>query len=217
MPGIGKTSLLSWIAQEYNGMMISFNGDGNVQRFYNLFLEHTKDPLNAFGQVLLTRCGISSDLVQFFKFEEAIAYCRTMLQLADDKPLVICVDEIGVLEDGAVKLMHYLMNAMDDTSQRGKLIFVFSHVLPSFLLLEASPKTGTGRPVILLDLKLIDLKVMLDSFCDPTFPRHNAEVVKACQLYPAVHQLFLSCSGHPPGCVRGLPCSIQEISYCHTR
>jgi len=80
------------------------------------------------------------------------------------------------------------MSAMD--AGGGKLIFIFTHIMTEFL---AQLETASGRKVHQLPLPHLEIYVW-----------KNIPDLSEAARHPALHQLFLSCSGHPRSIFDGI-------------
>jgi hypothetical protein len=145
---------------------------------------------DAFGHLLLNACGVPTEYSSLLLFAQSLAEYRLISKMADDDVLLVLVDEIGHLESPHDRqTLSALMSAMD--THGGKLIFIFAHIMQEFLN-QAS--TGSGRPVIPLPLPPLEIDIW----------KKITGLVKASSEFPALHQLFLSCSGHPRSIFEGI-------------
>lgn len=197
MPGIGKTQLLLQIAaasKEYKEVnvtpiYVTFNGGFENTTTYKTLLT-TSQPANAFGQLLLFLCSVPLEYSKDLTLRDSLAAIRRIYDMKDaDDVLLILVDEIGHLGDATQDLLHGLMSAMD--ASRGKLIFIFAHIKASVF---ESEETESGREVVQLPLPPLEIDIW----------KKDEKLASAANSFPAVHQLLLSCSGHPRAIFDGM-------------
>jgi hypothetical protein len=199
MAGIGKTQLLLQIgatitSTEKGDMVrstyISFNGGTQNKKDFRSLYNECRNYDDALGQLLLKLCNVPERLYHFLTIEQSIKLYRTISKMADDDVLLILIDEIGHLEESmGVEALKDLMSAMD--AGGGKLIFIFTHIMTEFL---AQLETASGRKVDLLPLPHLEIDIW----------RNIPDLSKAARDHPALHQLFLSCSGHPRSIFDGI-------------
>jgi len=202
MKGIGKSELLKQVGTKINiteihatATYIAFNGGGRLGSIFLAQLKKGVSCEDAFAQLLLTSCGVPTEAIKTLDIEQAMAEYRKLHQLDDAHTLVICVDEIGFLPDiDAMRAISALMSLMD--ASKGKLIFIFAHINEEFL---DKASTWSGRKVIPLALPPLDIDIWTK----------NPELQKA-STHSALHQLFLSCSGHPRAIFDGLRVACDE-------
>lgn len=179
----------------------TFNGSGASTRLFNNSLNQNRsrpDYSTAFGHVLLVACGIEWETVKDMSFETSLELFRLVMQMGQEESLVIFVDEVGQLDDtDAAGLLHYLMSEMD--ARRGKLIFVFAHILQTFLNKMA---TGSGRTVT--PIPLFGLHI------DAWMTLLGEAVEKAAAKHSGIRQLLLSCCGHPRAICEGVPKACEQ-------
>jgi len=207
MKGIGKTEALKQIAahllptlsaalgRKYESLYVTFNGGGTDMQ---LFLDRAAGSPRAapsydraFGTLMVKQCcRIEPSAIPDVEFKIALATVRRAHAMADGDVLVVLVDEIGHLGDEtAAATMQALMSQMDAAG--GTLIFIFTHILEGIL---NSGATGSGRRVVVLPLQPVQLQTW----------RAIDGLAAAAAKFPALHQLFLSCSGHPRSIFDGI-------------
>jgi len=215
MKGIGKTRLLYEIGNSARNMIdgkkvesiyITFNGGGQVKdTFLELARSHLSNSEKAlftygapFGHLLLQTCGVPNELASGLTLNQSLALYRRISKMSEEDVLLILVDEIGHLDQSgsniAESLISSLMSCMDE--HMGKLIFIFSHIRQEFLNLQA---TNSGRVVLPLALPHLDIDIW----------KNIPGLKKASNDFPALHQLFLSCSGHPRSIFEGIAYAIK--------
>jgi nucleoside-triphosphatase THEP1 len=218
MRGIGKTRLLYEIGEKVinnniNGLnkkvipiYISFSGGSdNLSIVSGCLFKLGSNPnllANCFGQMLLINCGIPKDYVYPLDFDQCLTIYRKISN-AEDAVLVFLIDEIGHFgNDIAMKMISTLMSEMDvahDGNNNNNLIFIFSHISQQFLKQQG---TNSGRPVIALPLTSLDIDIW------KYLPNKDPTLIEASNKFPALHQLFLSCSGHPRSIFEGINVAI---------
>ena len=186
MKGIGKTELLKNVCQGRRALYVTYNGGGAAGDYCLSPSEINEKYLDSFGRLLLASCDVPSSQTRNILFEESLELIDKVIPGAG--PLVICVDEIGELEmqkSGlGVAVLSSIMKAMDKA--QGRIIFIFCHILQSFLDRQI---TNSGRVVIPLPLPHVELAVVMKHL-PPT-------ILSACREHSGIHQLVLACSGHP--------------------
>jgi len=122
-------------------------------------------------------------------FNEAIAFVRSRRGKGKSGQLVICVDEMVHLDEVneefnegknmtlAQRIMSKCMAWQD--KEKGKLIFIFTAIVDT---MYTQLQSRSGRRVEPLPLAMIPLADVFGSIID---------------VQPGVHQLILSCAGHP--------------------
>ena len=95
------------------------------------------------------------------------------------------------------------MRQMDNA--KGKLIFVWTAIDDDLLRRQES---GSGREVRALGLQPLPLPVIFS----PASAVVDAALLTKCKEVPAVHQLVLSCAGHPRACFDGLRSVTEEVT-----
>jgi hypothetical protein len=214
MKGIGKTELLKQIGsrnsnvgeKNVKSVYLTFNGGGVQLKHFTSFLQESSknvyNYLDAFGQLLLHLCGIPSKFHCRLNFQQCLEQFRFILNLEEEDILLFLVDEIGHISPPHDKgLLHELMSSVD--AGEGKLIFIFAHIMEEFL---DESCTGSGREVITLPLPHLDIDIW----------KKDPDLLEASSMYPALHQLFLSCSGHPRSIFEGIPKAIKQNSLLLT-
>eukprot|EP00405_Crypthecodinium_cohnii_P022073 CAMPEP_0206482286 /NCGR_PEP_ID=MMETSP0324_2-20121206/38801_1 /ASSEMBLY_ACC=CAM_ASM_000836 /TAXON_ID=2866 /ORGANISM="Crypthecodinium cohnii, Strain Seligo" /LENGTH=677 /DNA_ID=CAMNT_0053960239 /DNA_START=158 /DNA_END=2191 /DNA_ORIENTATION=+ len=210
--GIGKTALLVHIAtttapsvDNVKGLYMTFNGGlGLTSTFHLARTKSSSGNLaDAFAAALLVRCGLKPEDAYNASFQQTYPWLRQVLSCGPNDTLLICVDEIGGLQqcrsdNWPVDTMSALMREVDRF--KGQLLFIFSHIEDSVLTRGAS---GSGREVLALKLPALPPDVWkkmeaLDQW------RH------AASQHAAIHQLLLACCGHPRCLVDGLPAALHE-------
>jgi len=91
---------------------------------------------------------------------------------------------------------------MDSTESAGKLIFIFAHISQEFLNQQA---TGSGRCVIQLPLPPLEIDIWKKLKFSELW-----DLNEASRNHPSLHQLFLSCSGHPRSIFEGIPVALSK-------
>lgn len=192
MKGIGKSELLKQISKrivaidQINVKSIYFTFLGGPGQTKSKFLEDfetTNNYCNSFGHILLDSCGVPAHLIENLSFAQSLKLYRSILKISETDVLLILVDEIGYLEPPHdILTIKSLMNIMD--INEGKLIFIFAHTSQEFLNKQV---TVSNRPVISLALSSLNVDIW----------RKIPNLVEASTKWPVLHQLFLSCSGHP--------------------
>ena len=189
MAGIGKTTMLLYGLQELigtggKGVYLSFNGNGTANS--NVFADSKASSadrlsLHCFGDVLMAVLRVQDDLYRVLKFQQSLTLFRTAMDMTEEQPLVLFIDEVGHLKepDGLLK---ELMSEAD--SRDGKLVFVFAHISQQYLNMCA---TGSGRTVIPLPLEALPIDAW----------KQDADLKVSAQGHAGIHQLLLQCCGHP--------------------
>ena len=132
------------------------------------------------------------------------------MQCPDDACLVICVDEVieldlknrqgnGITEMSMAQHMMSQCMSLQDASE-GKVIFIFNAILDSMFM---SLKSLSGRAVRALPLNMIPLHFVFSGLL-------SEKLRTLAGRLPAVHQLVLSCAGHPRATVDGLPLATEK-------
>jgi hypothetical protein len=212
MKGIGKTQLLVQIgaickhsSEGYNvhSIYITFNGGGqNADQFIESY-HKCNNYSNAFGHLLLRNCNVPQHLYSQLNFNQSIQLIRDISKLAENDILLILVDEIGHLYNPHDKCaISSLMSCMDSTESAGKLIFIFAHISQEFLNQQA---TGSGRCVIQLPLPPLEIDIWKKLKFSELW-----DLNEASRNHPSLHQLFLSCSGHPRSIFEGIPVALSK-------
>lgn len=212
--GIGKTELQAQIcakwAKEALGrdtatLYVSYNGGGKAGAYCQNFSTMASPLIDSLGHLLLVSCGMEESGAKKMNIETAIAHIRQKMQCPDDACFVICVDEIieldlknrqgnGITEMSmAQHMMSQCMNLQD--SSEGKVIFIFNAILDSMF---TRLKSLSGRAIRALPLNMIPLHLVFSGLL-------SAKLKTLAGRFPAVHQLVLSCAGHPRATVDGLP------------
>ncbi|CAE7570495.1 unnamed protein product [Symbiodinium microadriaticum] len=204
MKGIGKTQLLlnslELVKNVSNTKAIyfTFNRQGDLKdRFHESFSKGNRYD-TAFGHALLTACGASLAAVEACDFDKCLDVIRGLVCADVAERLVIFIDELGLLdayekEPVVVPLLQSLMRQMD--KQKGKLVFVFSHLLEEMLKRGATDASGRkidGIPLVALATDIWRT--------NPDF----SEWAEAARKHSGIHQLLLSCAGHPRCLFEGL-------------
>ena len=219
MKGIGKTELhkqictnwvVSALGEQAETIYISYNGGGRAGAYCQdastmMSLRKTGwSWIESVGHLLLVSCGVDIKVAVQANFDQAIAFIRSQLGKEKSGPLVICVDEIVHLDEVneafnrgnemtlAQLIMSECMGRQD--KEQGKLIFIFSAILDS---IYTKLMSQSGRRVDPLPLSMIPLSDVFGSIIDD-------RLRKLAEDQPGVHQLILSCAGHPRATVDGL-------------
>ena len=189
MAGIGKTTMLLYGLQELigtggKGVYLSFNGNGTANS--NVFADSKASSadrlsLHCFGDVLMAVLGVQDDLYRVLKFQQSLTLFRTAMDMTEEQPLVLFIDEVGHLKEPD-SLLKELMSEAD--SRDGKLVFVFAHISQQYLNMCA---TGSGRTVIPLPLEALPIDAW----------KQDADLKVSAQGHAGIHQLLLQCCGHP--------------------
>ena len=235
MMGIGKTALL-WhclhnvvpeavqeLADEKGeqeptfgakAVYLTFNGDGSIARDWkNAYVaQGTKSHCHhcdAFGSALLASCGVDISVATKLAFEQSLRLYRQILNMSPHESLILMVDEVGVLDRkwfsqretiGSTPLLAELMQEMDKS--HGKLIFIFSHIRQDVLNKQ---ETLSGRQVLPLSLPALSVNAWALE------PQPLAEQLRtAAASNPGIHQLLLSCCGHPRSVFDGITAAVSQ-------
>ena len=204
MKGIGKTQLLLNSLQAVENLSstkavyFTFNRHGELKdRFHDSIAAGNRHD-EALGHAVLTACDLPKELAMTCNFDECLGIVRKLVSASSDERLVVFIDELGLLdayekEPVVVPLLQSLMRCMD--KRKGKLVFVFSHLLEEMLERGATDQSGRkidGTPLVALAIDIWRT--------NPDF-RAWAE---AARKHAGIHQLLLSCSGHPRCLFEGL-------------
>ena len=230
MKGIGKSALLlhgvdvvvpqavTELAEERilqgpalaaQAVYLTFNGGtGMTDRFVEAFRAAGSSSYhnfqNAFGSALLASHGVDMKAAQKFDFAESLKLYRKILHMSEQGSLVLMVDEVDELskaldeqpESATTLLLAALMRGMDEGN--GKLVFIFSHIRQDVLNEQA---TGSGRKVVPLCLPALTIDVWA----------LEADLKEAAEQHPGLHQLLLSCCGHPRSVFDGIKRAKSDI------
>jgi hypothetical protein len=216
--GIGKSEIegricAGWakmaLGENAKTIYVTYNGGGAANSYCTDKMQILRNGGygNSFGHLLLVACGIPEEVAIQVPILRALSYVREKLG-CEEAPLVICVDEVIELDRGEVatevntevestwppssRCMSALMKLQDQ--EKGKLIFVFTGILDSMFV---TLKSLSGRSVDTLPLSLLPLSDVFEHIISPTLK-------KLAKAQPAVHQLVLSCAGHPRATTDGL-------------
>jgi len=216
MKGIGKTQLLLNSLQVVENLSntkavyFTFNGQGNLKdRFHESHRQgHSHD--RAFGHAILTACNVPQGLAMTCNFDECLGILRKLVSASNDERLVIFIDELGLLdayekETVVVPLLQSLMRCMD--KWKGKLVFVFSHLFEDMLTRGATQQSGRKVDGVSLAALAVDFWKTNPAFC---------AWATAAQRDAGIHQLLLSCAGHPRCLFEGLKVkAVQDLCNCN--
>ena len=204
MKGIGKTQLLFDFLQAVENLShtkavyFTFNRHGELKdRFHDSIAAGSRHD-EGLGHAVLTACDVPKELAMTCNFDECLGIVRKLVSASSDERLVVFIDELGLLdayekEPVVVPLLQSLMRCMD--KRKGKLVFVFAHLLEEMLKRGATDQSGRkidGTPLVALATDIWRTS--------PDF-RARAE---AARKHAGIHQLLLSCAGHPRCLFEGL-------------
>ncbi len=196
--GIGKTTFLMYGALSVapkcgmKGGYVTFNGCGAQKQAFLKSRGRGHSHLDAFGHMLISWCGIDEECVYDLPFKDCLELYRRMLG-CKSQDLALFIDEIGDLgESQAADTLSELMSFMDQGN--GTIVFVFSHIIEHFLQ-EAA--TGSGREVKVLPLPALPIDVW-------KMECGLKDWNEAASGDKGIHQLLLSCCGHPRSLFDGL-------------
>ena len=204
MKGIGKTQLLlnslELVKNVSNtkAVYFTFNRHGDLKEKFQESRRQGHDHAKALGHAFLTACDVPEELAMTCNFDECLGIVRKLVSASSDERLVVFIDELGLLdayekEPVVVPLLQSLMRQMD--KQKGKLVFVFSHLLEEMLKRGATDASGRkidGIPLVALAIDIWRT--------NPDF----SEWAEAARKHSGIHQLLLSCAGHPRCLFEGL-------------
>jgi hypothetical protein len=224
--GMGKTELhkqicTNWVAsalgEEAEAIYISYHGGGKAGAYCQdastmmSFRKTGWSWIESVGHLLLVACGVDVKVAVQANFDQAIAFIRSRLDKEKSGRLVICVDEIIHLDEVneafnrekemtlAQLIMSECMSRQD--KEQGKLIFIFTVILDS---MYTKLMSLSGRRVDPLPLSMIPLSDVFESIIDD-------RLRKLAEDQPGVHQLILSCAGHPRATIDGLKAAKQHL------
>ena len=224
--GIGKTELhkqicTNWVTsslgEKAEAIYISYSGGGKAGAYCQdaSTMEAYKKTgwgwIESMGHLLLVTCGVDKKVAVQADFDQAIAFVRSQLGEGKSGQLVICVDEIIHLDEVneafnkgknmtlAQLIMSECMGRQD--KEKGKLIFIFTAILDS---MYTKLMSQSGRRVAALPLNMIPLCDVFGSIIDD-------RLRELAKTQPGVHQLILSCAGHPRATVDGLKAAHQYL------
>eukprot|EP00971_Amphidinium_carterae_P110757 2194011-Amphidinium_carterae.1 len=186
---------------------MTFNGgfESNTANF-TAALQAQPEPRshgNAFGQTILMRAQVEKQLASKLDLSEALGLYRKLLGIDEAASLVFFIDEVGMLPDEmGQELVSALMSAMD--ANDGKLVFIFTHISQDWLRKQ---ETRSGRQVIALELAALPLSAWKDSVPEA----EQVSLRKAVKDHAGVHQLCLSCCGHPRALYDGLREALEHV------
>ena len=194
MKGIGKTQLL------LNSLQAVEN-PSNTKAVYFTFNRHgeLKDRFHdSLGHAVLTACDVPKELAMTCNFDKCLGIVRKLVSASSDERLVIFIDEVGLLdayekEPVVVPLLQSLMRCMD--KRKGKLVFVFSRLLEEMLKRGATDESGrkiAGIPLVALAIDIWRTNPDFSTWAEAAFK------------HAGIHQLLLSCAGHPRCLFEGL-------------
>ena len=163
--------------------------------------------IDSVGHLLFVTCGVSVEMAQKTKIDVALDYIRNKLDCGQDATLVICIDEVVELDSSksvekdekeprqslCQRVMSECMKFQDKSE--GKVIFLFTAILDSMFIEQT---TTSGRAVLPLPLNMIPLSCVFDSTI------LSKPLRALASRFPGVHQLILSCAGHPRATADGL-------------
>ncbi|CAE7243477.1 unnamed protein product [Symbiodinium sp. CCMP2592] len=204
MKGIGKTQLLLNSLQAVENLSntkavyFTFNRHGDLKEKFQESRRQGHDHAKALGHAILTACYVPEELAMTCNLDECLGIVRKLVSASSDERLVIFIDELGLLDayekkPVVVPVLQSLMRQMD--KQKGKLVFVFSHLLEEMLKRGATDASGRkidGIPLVALAIDIWRT--------NPDF----SEWAEAARKHSGVHQLLLSCTGHPRCLFEGL-------------
>jgi hypothetical protein len=205
MKGIGKSELLKQIGtivtkkfKNFKSVYITFSGGGTYRDDLLSYLRNSPTGrYDAFGQLLLKLCNVDIQLFSQLNFKQCLTEFRSILQMTSNDVLLILIDEIGsFVPPHDSTLLSSLMSNMEQ--EKGKLIFIFAHIKQQFLK-NASP--GSGRPVKIIPLTSLEIDIW----------KNDKTLEVAATKFPSIHQLLLSCSGHPRSLFDSLYIAIRRI------
>ena len=215
MKGIGKTQLLlnslELVKNVSNtkAVYFTFNRHGDLKEKFQESHRQGHDHAKALGHAILTACDVPEELAMTCNFDECLGIVRKLVSASSDERLVVFIDELGLLdayekEPVVVPLLQSLMRCMD--KRKGKLVFVFSHLLEEMLTRGATQQSGRKINGISLVALAVDFW--------KTNPAFRAWAT-AAQRDAGIHQLLLSCAGHPRCLFEGLKVeAVQDLCNC---
>ncbi|CAE7944669.1 unnamed protein product [Symbiodinium necroappetens] len=200
MKGIGKTQLLLNSLQAVEklsntkAVYFTFNRHGDLKEKFQESRRQGHSHAKALGHAILTACYVPEELAMTCNFDE----CLELVSASSDERLVIFIDELGLLdayekEPVVVPLLRSLMRCMN--KRKGKLVFVFSHLLEEMLKRGATDESGRkidGIPLVALDIDIWRTNSGFSAWAE------------AARKHAGIHQLLLSCAGHPRCLFEGL-------------
>lgn len=199
-PSKAKVATPNALLVKAKATYITLNGGQALSRTFEESRSKGLDCASAFGHVLLAACGIPRPQFKDLRFDQSLELFRFVLKVGNEESLVICVDEVGMLGDVvAEQLLSRLMSEMD--AGNGKLIFIFAHILQTFLDKQT---TGSGRRVKGIPLCALPVDVWMDLLDEKTR--------EAANKHSGTRQLLLSCCGLPRAICDGFPEACKQTS-----
>ena len=196
------------------GAYLTFNGYGNIGGDFGEASRAQGSPSyqhygNAFWSAVLASCGVDISVAMKLRFQQSLKLYRQMLNMSEAESLVLMVDEVGMLDAGADQsktspvtlLLSALMGEMDGAD--GKLVFLFSHIRQEAL---DDLQTDSGRRVLPLPLPGLPI----DAWAREPVERGKT-LLEAATQNPSLHQLLLSCCGHPRSLFEGIDEALDTI------